>query len=154
MGVLSDVFVASADEVTLAEGGPTVDRRLPAVDVKGLEQVKLGALGQLLLERKLDTEDPGSYGSTYDALVDEMSEPVHEFSDEEWVYPIPNRLAAALADIPDERFAHLVETWGATEEFALDGFEENDVRDYVIELRRMARLARASGKRLYLWMSL
>ncbi len=154
MGVLSDVFVADPEEVVLAEGGPTVRDRLQAVDVKGLEQVKLGALGQLLLEGKLDTEDPGSYGPTYDALVDEMSEPSHEFSDEEWVYPIPERLAVALAELPDERIPLLVEAWGATEEFALDDFDGDDVRDYVVELRKIARLARDAGKRLYLWMSL
>jgi hypothetical protein len=155
MGVLSDLFVAERDKVAIDfAGGPTTDGRFPATDVKGLEQVKLGALGQLIFDAAFESADEGSYGKTYDALVHEMSEPVHEHGDEgPWVYPIPERFRRALADLAEADLPELAKRWSETEEFELDGLSAEDALDYLRELKTMAAQAIAP-KHLFLWMSL
>jgi hypothetical protein len=155
MGVLSDLFVAEPDEVPLvADAGPTTDGRFPATDVKGLDQIKLGALGQLVLDGAFEAGDEGSYGKTYDALVDEMSEPVHELGEEgPWVYPIPERFRSALADLADEDLPELAKAWSEAEEFEADNLGTEDALDYLRELKAIAGKAR-EPKQLFLWMSL
>jgi hypothetical protein len=154
VGVLTDAFVAAPDEVSLARGGPSVVGQLPAADLKGLDQVKLASLGQLILQGELENDGEGSYGAIYDEFMDAMLTPLHEFSDEEWVYPVPEQLTSTLADLADEDTAPLAAKWGETEEFELDSIGVEDATTYLRELKRLASAAKDSEKRLFLWMSL
>lgn len=149
--MLSDIFVARLDEVHLAEGGPTVSKRFPAEDVKGLDQVKLATLGEALMTGGTMS---GDGGEEYDALMSEMSEPVYEFSDEEWVFPIPDRLMAALARLSDDEMERLAPAWADTEEFRLDYMDETTATDFLTVLRQFAQRAESDKLPLFLWMSL
>jgi hypothetical protein len=71
-----------------------------------------------------------------------------------WVFLVPEPLTAALAALGDAAQAPVAERWAATEEFVLDRWQVDDVRDYLRELVARARAARESGKSLLLWMSL
>ena len=105
-------------------------------------------------EGDFDSSDEGSYGVSYDALVDEMETGMHEFSDEEWAFPVPERLTAALSDLPEESLRNVAADWSQTEEFEMDSLGAEVALDYLVELKTKAGLARQSGKQLYLWMSL
>jgi hypothetical protein len=151
VGVLSDIFVARLEEVQLAEGGPTVSKKFPAEDVKGLDQVKLATLGEALTTGGTMSDEGGE---AYDALVSEMSEPVYQFSDEEWVFPIPERLKAALARLSDDEMDRLAPAWAGTEEFRLDQMDQTTAMDYLTVLRQVAQRAESDKLPLFLWMSL
>ena len=151
MGVLTQAFVADPDEIALFEGGPESPDGL----LKGLDDIKLSALGQLLLEGELDLSDEASYGTTYDELVKEFDESMHSYSSgEEWAFLVPARLTGALAYLAEDRLPGLAETWSRTEEFELDQMDAEDGLDYLRELRAQATAAQNADKQLYLWMSL
>jgi hypothetical protein len=150
MGVLTVAFVADLTDVPQFEGGPEPHND----ELKQLDPLQLAALGQLLFDGSIDERDPGSYGPTYDALLGEMHDRMHSYSDEEWAFPVPERLTLALAEVQDDRVPELAETWGRTEEFELDQKGPERGREYLHELRANARVATESGKQLFLWMSL
>src|SRR5262245_45096499 len=150
MGVLTAAFVADPAELPQFEGGPE-----PHTDeLKQLDPLQLAALGQLLMAGSFDESDPGSYGPTYDALLGEMHDRMYSYTDEEWAFPVPERLSVALAEVEDDRVPQLADTWGRTEEFEADQKGPERGREYLHELRTHARLATDSGKQLFLWMSL
>jgi hypothetical protein len=154
VGVLSDLFVAERPDVPIELGGPTADGRYPATDVKGLDPVKLGALAQLVFNGAFEGDDDGSYGSTYDVFIGQISEPAHQESEDgPWVLRIPEELSAALRDLSDDELPTLAHRWHEAEEFPLDGLSAEDALDYLRELKRLARAAEAP-KQLFLWMSL
>jgi hypothetical protein len=83
-----------------------------------------------------------------------MESGMHEFSDEEWAFPVPERLTDALSDLPDESLRRVAADWSKTEEFEMDSAGRDVALRYLVELEDKASLARHSGKQLYLWMSL
>jgi hypothetical protein len=145
---LTDVFAALPEQVRTSEGGPAATGSLPAVDAKGLDQVKLGTLGELLLEGEV------SYGPTYDRLTIAMFEPAHEFSEEEWVFRIPDRLAERLAGLSDDELSDVLEKWEQTDELQIDGWNTETTAGLLRELRTLARKAQAQDLRLWVWTSL
>jgi hypothetical protein len=149
MGVLTVAFVADPDEVLQFEGGPE-----PHTDVlRKLDPLKLAALGQLLLAGSLPLSER-TYGSTYDALMDEMHDRMHSYSDEEWAFPVPEQLTTALAEVQDNQVQDLAEAWSRIEEFEADEKGAEDGIEWLRELRTHAVFATDSGKQLFLWMSL
>jgi hypothetical protein len=82
MGVLTVAFVADLTDVPQFEGGPEPHND----ELKQLDPLQLAALGQLLFDGSIDERDPGSYGPTYDALLGEMHDRMHSYSDEEWAF--------------------------------------------------------------------
>lgn len=149
MGVLTVAFVADPDEVSQFEGGPEdlTD------ELRKLDPLKLAALGQLLVAGSLQ-ESEDSYGSTYEALMKEMHDRMHSYSDGEWAFLVPQQLTTALAEVKDDQVPDLAEAWARIEEFELDEKGAEDGVEYLRELRTHARVAKDSGKQLFLWMSL
>jgi hypothetical protein len=143
VGVETQAFVANPEEITRFEGGPE-----PRHDVlKGLDTITLSTLGQLLFEGNMDS------GPTYKELEKEMVDSMHTFSSgEEWAFRVPKRLTRAIAELPEERFPELADTWSRAEEF--DWQTVDDVVEYLRDLRANAAAAQDSDKQLYLWMSL
>jgi hypothetical protein len=151
MGVLTEAFVADPGEVSQFEEGPEPHND----ELKQLDLVQLAALGQLLLDGSFDSRDPGSYGPTHDALMDEMAARMHSWDERgPWAIPVPERLTVALAEVQDDRVPELADVWGRTEEFELDQKGPERGVEYLHELRANARVATESGKQLFLWMSL
>jgi hypothetical protein len=146
VGVESEIFVARGEDIPLAEGGPISTGRLPAEDVKGLDFVKIGTLGSALLTG-------ATSGDEYDALTSDMGNALHNFSDDELVFPIPARLQTALAELSDEQMTQVAPAWAATEEFHLDYKDEGDALEWLSVLRQLAQRAEATGKSLFVWMS-
>jgi hypothetical protein len=146
VGVESEIFIARADQMHLAEGGPLSTGKLRAEDVKKLDFVKIGTLGSTLLA-------DATSGSDYEALTDEMGNGLHNFSDEELVFPVPERLQTALAGLSDERMKDVAPDWAATEEFRLDYKTEDDALEWLGVLRKLAQEAESTGRSLFVWMS-
>ena len=146
MGVLTVAFVAHPSEVPQFKGGPE-----PHTDVlKQLDPGQLAQLGQLLLAGSLDSSDL----PTYDALMKEMHDRMHSYSEEEWAFPVPQQLTTALAELKDDQVPVLAEAWSRIEEFELDQKGAEEGTEYLHELRAKAIVAKDSGKQLFLWMSL
>lgn len=150
MGVLTVAFVADPDEVSQFEEGPEPH----SDELRQLDTLQLAALGQLLLTGSLELNDPRSYGSTYDALNKEMGEGMHTYHDEAWAFLVPERLTTALAEIQDDQVPELAEDWARIEEFEADQKGADRGIEYLHDLMAHARVAKDSGKQLYLWMSL
>ena len=146
MGVESEIFIARGDQVHLAEGGPLSTGKLAAEDVKELDFVKIGTLGSVLLTG-------ATSGAEYDALTEEMGNGLHNFSDDELVFPVPERLQKALAELSDDQMNHVAPDWASTEEFRLDYKDEDDALDWLGVLRELAQEAESTGNSLFVWMS-
>jgi hypothetical protein len=142
-GVVTDVVIADEGEAAAVAQEPAPTGRWPAVDAKGVEQVKLARLWALLAGRDYRDE-----------LILEFA-PLHEVSEEgPWVFRVPAALAALLADADDARARASAAAWAATEELELDGWEPPEAWSLVDELRKLARSARAAKKPLLMWVSL
>lgn len=159
MGLLSDFVVAHAsDAVAIADA---VDRaRWPSLQSKGFTQLEVG-----LLHFVLTGEDPDApvrppklvknpftgkdlpltvstaYLDGFACLVDRG---------EAWVHELPASLVEELAEEWDP--AAVASAWAQFEE--LEGAGVVDLERVVVELRRLARLARSERKSLLLRTSL
>src|SRR5688572_6457881 len=71
-----------------------------------------------------------------------------------WVTQLPAALVAQLADVPDAALEALSRRWGETEELQLDASELPHVRALIVEMRRLAQLARVRNEALLMWVSL
>jgi hypothetical protein len=135
VGILLDFFVG--DDATAAEydgsSVPAVDR----AEWKGLTCDVLGGLRAALAG---------------DAAL-------HHIDDFEWISPddggesialrFPADFVSALAAADGAAFARAVSDW------ALDelGFDDDDAADVVADLVRLAKRARRTGRKLYVWNS-
>ena len=148
MGVLSDIIIADRSEAAAINGaGGTHSKQWPCLESKGIDQVKLFTLSQILQGRSVDDVD-ASIAFMNDAILDHKSE------EGPWVYLVPAELQSTIASLNDDALVSVAEKWAATEEFALDRWQSADVEEYLQDLVAHARKAREAGKSLLLWMSL
>ena len=150
MGLLTDVFVATEDEIddAVLEEGPA--DRFPTVEAKGVEIVKITSLNGIATRRSYDLDDGG-----FDRLSAEV--PVTRYAGEEgpWLFRLPAPLLAALAAADGSKLGEINEAWARTEEWQLDGVAHPDETRWLVDgIARLAQNAEMSGKNLYLWMSL
>jgi hypothetical protein len=75
-------------------------------------------------------------------------------TDESWVFRVPTALIDRLEGVEDGAIASLADRWSASEEFALDRWSRDDVQRTLVEMVRLVKLSRATGRDLLLWMSL
>lgn len=141
MGVLSDIVVAGHSDADAILAMDVPSEQLPGADVKGIDTIKLATLESILT------------GQPYEAV--ETHDPVASASDDgPWVFALRPTLVAALADASDPVLATTATAWAETEEFQLDGWPLEVVSSVLEDLRRLAKLATADDKQLFLWMSL
>jgi hypothetical protein len=150
MGILTDLFVASATEIddALVKDGPA--DRFPTVEAKSADDIKLTSLNGISTGRSSDIDDGG-----FDELSAEIPLIRHAGDEGPWVFQLPTQLLSAVAVADPERLTAINEEWAQTEEWQLDGVADpEDTRWLVDELARLARDAQANGKNVYLWVSL
>jgi hypothetical protein len=159
MGILSDFVVA--DRAEAAAVATTVDRkRWPCLQSKGITILEVG-----LLHFALTGEDPRapvsppqfvknpftgkelavSVGTAY---LDQFT--CLEDHGEAWVHEVPASLVGELADVAS--VDGIAARWVEFEE--LENVPPKAVRATLVELRRLAQLARGQEKTLLLWTSL
>ena len=83
-----------------------------------------------------------------DGTLDERSK------DGPWVFLVPEELTSAVAALDEAQAEAVTEKWAATEEFEGDGWQFEDVEEYLNSLIAHARKAQEARKSLLLWMSL
>jgi hypothetical protein len=138
--VLGEFFAARSEDLddVLVEEGPY--GRLATVEAKGLTEVSIATLGEIL-----------GVG-THDELVERIGEGPQAESEEAGVLTIPTELRDVLAEARD--INTVAAGWAATDELSLDGWRIEDSLRVLRELSALAREAAADGRELWYWWSL
>lgn len=148
MGVLSDYFAASSDEVAAAAidlpGGPAADPggSSGTVSGNGIDPVvQMGTLEALLTGR--------DYGEIAQGHVPHAIVASRDGS-QRLVVTLTGELQAALSQADDARLAAVAVPWSQTEEFWDQG-DPAVLASWLGELAALAQRATTGGERLYCW---
>jgi hypothetical protein len=117
-------------------------QRLPLVQFKNVDPVKLAMLQQILV------------GGEFDELIEGLLRPalIAPGDDNSMLYCLPSTLVDALAVIDDQQV--VAQHWCETEELVLDGWSTEDASEIIGALHDFAKEAKTAGKNLYLWVNL
>lgn len=143
MSVLSDLVIAPADAAAAICRSTDPMRELGAVDIKGIDTIKLALLHAQLTGEDLDSLLPG-----YDPIVSASDD------DGPWVFVLPAPFVQRLATLDATERTAAGARWASAEEFALDGWAPSDVDAMLTTIWTAARDARTAGNELFLRMSL
>jgi hypothetical protein len=142
MGVLSDLVVAPAGDAERVAHAEVPSQAFGGIDIKGIDSVKFGTLHSIVT------------GRPFEELLSEYGPVVTVSEEGPWVFEIPPELSSRLAHFDDAERAKVAKLWASTEEFALDGWAEDDVAAALGSISTLARRAVDSGQVLFLWMCL
>lgn len=153
MGVETEIFAcASGDLDRVLPAGPNAVEGVPSFISSPLDPVQLASLGQLLIEGSLLQDDRGSYGQTYDQLIAEMIHAASEQGEEgPWIFPVPERLTAALATLPPEQMGNVGKRWREAPVVGGEWGPGSGATDLLRALADLARAASRAGKPIFLW---
>src|SRR3954470_7804655 len=127
MGVLSDLVVAPVGDAERVAHAEVPSQAFGGIDINGIDTVKFGTLHSIVTGRSLE------------ALLPEY-QPIVTVSEEgPWVFRLPPDLVSRLAELDDAARARVTKQWAGTEEFALDGWAENDVAGALGPISTLAR---------------
>ncbi|HEX6681612.1 MAG TPA: hypothetical protein VF062_02405 [Candidatus Limnocylindrales bacterium] len=153
MGVLYDYFHArDTDAVVklMAETGghsplTVQNRQIDAVEAKGIDPtVSLGQVIAMILDLEW---------STHLVPADAVWPADLEWHEGPWVLDVGEVAQRALARLDEARIPDLATRWAATEEFRGQA-DPADLARGLNDLSALARLASATGERLYCWVCL
>jgi hypothetical protein len=138
--MLGTFFEASGPlDAAVISGGPLESS--PTADVKGLTEVALGTLGEIL----------GAGGA--DELADRMGDGALEAEGgEAGVFSLPDDLRDALADLVDGD--GVATRWAESDELVADNWRPNDTLEALQRMQIVAQAAREAGNRMFYWWSL
>ena len=153
MAVETEIFACARGDVDrVLPAGPNAVEGLLSFISSPLDPVQLASLGQLLIEGSLLQDDRGSYGETYDELIAEM---IHSASGQgeqgPWIFPVPERLTAALATLPPEQIGNVGKRWREAPEVGGEWGPGSGATDLLRALAGLARAGSRAGKPLFLW---
>jgi hypothetical protein len=143
VGVLTDLILATEEELAALDPGELPISVLPGLDIKGTGLIELATLLSILSGESLDSDS-----EEFPAVGGE--------DDEEgpWVFRCPSELIAGLAAADDEELARVAAEWAETEEIQLSGWEAGEIHQRLREMREFARMARTAEKPVLIWTSL
>ena len=139
MGVLTEIIIADHFESEQLADAINPTETWEGIDAKGIDPVKLGKLYAILSGCEFEATIP-----IFDQLAGGDEGP--------WVLKTPPDrpdLLTAMTD-PDP----VAQQWAATEEFQLDGWPLDAVKETLSKLTRLAARSKELGKPLIMWMSL
>ncbi len=145
MGILSDFLVATSSDASLYASGPeaqlekTLLSRISLAQYKHFTPVSLGSLWAILANEEWDV--------VRHEFIDE-SKPGEE---ESWLLRFPEPFVTFLTNASDQELASANAAWAATEELVCT---PDELMPVTVDLQRLAREARTTGRALYLWGSL
>lgn len=158
MGILSDFLVADPSEANEVQG--TADhRRWPVQQSNGFTVLEVAWLHFAItgedadaaaIPRRVVTNPFTKREQVVSALAQYSDFPCLADTGESWLHRLPDGLVDELADLTD--LSSVAERWASCEE--LQGAESATLANVLVELQRLARLARSSKKALLLWTSL
>jgi hypothetical protein len=158
MGILSDFVVADPSEAKVVAGAGD-RRRWPVLQSNGFTVLEVAWLHFLITGE--DADAPASppkvvqnpftkREQVVSALVQYSDFPCLADTGETWLHQLPNGLVDELAKATD--LPLIADRWASCEE--LRGAKPEILAGILMDLQRLARLARSSKKALLLWTSL
>lgn len=141
MSVLTDAFIAfEADLSSLhpGDGGPSA--LFPTLSGKEIDPLKLATL-----EAIVNGQAPYTY-------VDSIGDPLYDWG-EQWVYPFPQPLVAALAQLQPGDAFRIAAEWAETDEWRLVGLSSEGIASLarlVGDLGTLAQEAQRENKSMYM----
>lgn len=141
MGLLADLFVAEPEDALTYEAlsgkGKLPADRFERAEFKGLTNLEFTTLWALMQNEEWDLDKHD---------LEAIGEP-----GETWLFRFPDTFVEALASLDSASISRVVPLWANTEELQ---WEPSEAQEVIEELVRLARLARTTSKRLFLWGSL
>jgi hypothetical protein len=143
MALLSDFFVATADEVNGLDLSQSPANRFLCLRARRTDVVKLVQL-QCLVDgtrfqdhvRELDTLFVRSAGDKGP-----------------WVVIVPKPLVDALSESSDAQISALGRRWAETDEWVRDGGTPENIVPFLRDIVRLAQQSKRENKSLYIWIS-
>ena len=142
MGILSDFFLATPDQLSQLDISRGPVTTLPTVQARRIDLVKLATLQEVI-------EQSASFGELVGALDSSME------GDEDgpWVVPVSQSIVSALATANDDELAQFATAWAETDEWIADGGTAPDLQLLLTQLSRLARQT-TTERFLFMWISL
>jgi hypothetical protein len=143
MGLLTDFFVATSDEVRTADWNSDPLRGFPSILMKRIDPVKIGTLDAILTD------------VAYQQLQPEWMNPIWESpTGESWVFQVPESLNRLLVQLDSVQIKMIAEKWCATDELKIDSFSSDDAEWVISNLASLAKKGDKQGRWLYVRISL
>lgn len=140
MGLLVNIVTADEDEIEAVGESQHPVEEWSGIEVRDMDTAKLATLHCLLVDADFE-EALGAY------------EPVYAIGDEgPLVLRIPEEVAAKLAALEEEAIDAVGDELAASEEFEIAGWPAEEVRDLVVQLADLARLADSQDQAMLVWM--
>lgn len=145
MGIIADIFVTSPEAAadyaaSQLRGRAAHIKRYQPAEYKGLTPLEFSSLWALIASEEWNSKKH---------MLAEVS---YGDGNESWLFSFPDSFVRLLANLSDKQVDQYAVEWARTEE--LSGSTSADVRPIIVDLRRMAKSALASGQPMYLWGSL
>jgi hypothetical protein len=150
MGILTDIFIASAAEATHLEA-----RRSPLSKYVGADIKSIGLVEMACLQCIFNRENPSDADHVM-CLIESFSL-VQEVSEEgPWVYQVPDMLTEALAKASQIELDQIRTQWYKTEEMKDHArrYLQDEHHDPLQILAHLAAQAKQVKKSLFLWFCL
>jgi len=147
-GGLFGLFRSRPEPVPVVEAPPAVEGpTLPAFASKGIDAQRIALLDSLLTGIPFGEEEWDGPATT----------PMRRDSeDSRWIFALRRELRDAIAVLDDNAASALAARWAADTDWMGDTDPESvqALRDFIGDLRELARTAAESGRDLYLWVCL
>jgi len=143
MGVLSDLFIAGADEIGLLNPDASPAGVFTTIDVSGIDILKLTSLLCILRSSNYDMN-----------VIDQFFAVGEESEDGPWIHKFPDELRDLLSALDTETIARTAGDWSRTEEFQLEQWPQELVEEALTAMAGLAVQAKQTNKDIFLWNSL
>lgn len=142
MGILSDFFMATPDQLNQLDISRGPATTLPTVQARRIDHVKLAHL-QGMMEQS----------TNFVELVGALDSSTKGDEDGPWVLPVPQSIVSALAVANDDRLAQFATAWADTDEWIADGGTSQDLYRLLAQLSHLVRQTESESS-LFVWISL
>ncbi|WP_367870325.1 hypothetical protein [Luteolibacter sp. Populi] len=137
MSILAELYVATPDKALgydEVQEAPEGER----AELTGFTSIEFSTLWAILEGKAWE-----------EAYMDAFETVLEKNGGERMISLFPGKLVELAAALDDARIAAAAEEWAATDE--LEHCEPEELGPVIEELRRVARVAKESGRGLYLW---
>ena len=147
MGIITDIFVATPEgaadyAASQLRGRPAHIKKYQPAEYRGLTPLEFSSLWALIA------------GEEWNSKKHMLAEVSYGDGNESWLFSFPEPFVRLLANLSEKQVDQYSIEWAKTEELQLSGSTPAEVRPIIVDLRRMAKSALASGQPMYLWGSL
>ena len=139
MGILTNIVAAEEDEIEAIAGSLRPVDEWSGLERRGIDTAKIATLHCLLT------------GEEFEMAISAY-EPVHVGGEGVVMLRIADEVMEKLAELEEDALDEVAAELAATEEFELEQWDAEEVRDMVLELADLARLAESQGQMLFVWM--